>query len=139
MNVVVLKGMLSRPAERRVLPSGTTVVAYEVTTRNAEGQAATVPVAWPDAPAGAELEQGDEVVVTGRVARRYFRAGGATQSRTEVVADAVVPASARRKAAAAVERASRALTGWTGERAAPADRRRRRRVLEADARSRRAG
>jgi single-strand DNA-binding protein len=111
MNVVVLKGMLSRPAERRVLPSGTTLVTYEVTTRNAEGQAATVPVAWQEAPAGAELDQGEEVVVTGRVARRYFRAGGATQSRTEVVADAVVPASARRKAAAAVERASRALTG----------------------------
>lgn len=107
MNVVVLRGMLSRPAERRELPSGLHVVAYEVTTRSAEGLAITVPVAWPGAPGGAEQDQGTEVVVTGRVQRRYFRAGGATQSRTEVVADAVVPASARRRAQQAIERALR--------------------------------
>ena len=105
MNVVVLRGTLSRPAERRELPSGTHIVAYEVTTRTGEGRAHTVPVAWPDAPAGAVLDQGTEVVVTGRVQRRYFRAAGATQSRTEVVAEVVVPVSARRKARTAVERA----------------------------------
>lgn len=109
MNVVVLRGTLSRPAERRELPSGSHVVAYEVTTRTAEGLAITVPVAWPDAPAGAEQDAGAEVVVTGRVQRRYFRAGGVTQSRTEVVADVVVPARARRRAHQAVERALRGV------------------------------
>jgi len=103
----VLRGTLSRPAERRVLPSGDTLVAYEVTTRDAAGKANTVPVSWPDAPESAELEAAEEVVVTGTVQRRYFRAGGATQSRTEVVADAVVPASNRRKAKQSVERALR--------------------------------
>jgi single-strand DNA-binding protein len=31
-------------------------------------------------------------VVTGRVRRRFFRSGGATASRTEVVAERVIPA-----------------------------------------------
>jgi single-strand DNA-binding protein len=107
MNVVVLRGTLSRPAERRVLPSGDSLVAYEVTTRDGAGKASTVPVSWPGAPESAELGQAEEVVVTGTVQRRYFRAGGATQSRTEVVAEAVVPTSNRRKARQAVERARR--------------------------------
>jgi single-strand DNA-binding protein len=109
MNVVVLRGTLSRAAEQRELPSGSHVVAYEVTTRTKEGQAITVPVSWPEAPAEALLDAGAEVVVAGRVQRRYFRAGGATQSRTEVVAEAVVPATARRRARALVERALRGV------------------------------
>jgi single-strand DNA-binding protein len=109
MNVVVLRGTLSRPSERRLLPSGSTVVAYEVTTRDADGRAATVPVAWAD-PAGAcDFDAGQEVVVAGRVQRRYFRAGGSTQSRTEVVADAVVPGSAKRRASALLARTRAAI------------------------------
>ena len=81
----------------------------QVTTRTKEGQAITVPVSWPEAPAEALLDAGAEVVVAGRVQRRYFRAGGATQSRTEVVAEAVVPATARRRAHALVERALRGV------------------------------
>jgi single-strand DNA-binding protein len=98
MNVVVLHGTLSRPAERRVLPSGDELVAYEVTTRDSEGKADTVPVVWPGAPKSAEWPSGDAVVVAGRVRRRYYRAGGVTQSRTEVVADRVVPAGQRKRA-----------------------------------------
>ena len=37
------------------------------------------------------------MLVVGRVRRRFYRAGGSTQSRTEVVASAVVPL--RRRAA----------------------------------------
>ena len=109
MNIVVLQGILSRPAERRELPSGATVVAYEVTTRDGEGRASTVPVTWPDGPPAAELEAGEEVVVTGSVQRRYFRAGGSTQSRTEVVASVVVPARDRRRSRRAVDAARRAI------------------------------
>jgi hypothetical protein len=58
-----------------------------------------VPVVWPAPPArAAELAVGDAVVVVGRVRRRFFRSAGRTQSRTEVLADGVVPA---RRAAAA--------------------------------------
>ena len=111
MNVVVLQGVLSRAAEWRALPSGDTLVAYEVTTRDAEGRARTVPVAWPGGPAEALLDQGTEVVVAGVVQRRYFRAAGATQSRTEVVASGVVAATDRRRARRLVEAARRALDG----------------------------
>lgn len=103
MNVVILQGTLSRPPEPRDLPSGDRLVAFEVTTRPAEGPALSVPVAWFSAPpSAAALEAGAEVVVTGAVRRRFFRAGGATASRTEVVASAVVPVRQRRRAARAV-------------------------------------
>ncbi|MGH9183919.1 MAG: single-stranded DNA-binding protein [Acidimicrobiales bacterium] len=93
MNVVVLGGHLSRPPERRQLPSGDGLVAYEVTVPRAGQRAESVPVVWFGAPATAvDLEPGAGVVVVGRVRRRFFRAGGATQSRTEVVAERVVPA-----------------------------------------------
>jgi single-strand DNA-binding protein len=106
MNVVVLQGKLSRGPEERVLPSGAWLVAYEVTTRLDDGTASTAPVSWPSAPDGAALlDAGEEVVVVGHVRRRYFRAGGATQSRTEVVADTVLPVRQRSKVAKAIARA----------------------------------
>jgi single-strand DNA-binding protein len=105
-NLVVLRGVLSRDPEPRQLPSGDALVAYEVTVRPGAGsdgpaRAESVPVAWFDPPAAATaLAAGDEVVVVGRIRRRFFRAGGATASRTEVVAANVVsvraPARARR-------------------------------------------
>jgi single-strand DNA-binding protein len=104
MNVVILQGVLSRPPEARELPSGDRLVAYEVTIRPAEGPAESVPVAWFEAPArAADLAAGTEVVVTGRVRRRFFRAGGATASRTEVVAQAVIPAGQRKRVAGALD------------------------------------
>ena len=106
MNVVILRGTLSRPPTTRDLPSGDQLVAFEVTTRPAEGPAESVPVTWLDAPRRVlSLPAGAEVAVTGRVRRRFFRAGNATASRTEVVADAVVPVTQRARVARAVERA----------------------------------
>jgi hypothetical protein len=105
MNIVVLQGKLSRPPEWRDLESGN-VVSYDVTTRLDDGKAATAPVAWFGAPASAaEIEAGEEVVGVGHVHRRFFRTAGGTQSRTEVVADAVIPARAKRRAANAVSKA----------------------------------
>ncbi len=96
MNIVVLQGTLSRPPEIRSTPNGD-VISYEVTTRPEEGPAVTAPVAWFEPPKAAyALEQGDSVTVVGQVRRRFFRSGGSTQSRTEVVAELVV--STRRKA-----------------------------------------
>ncbi len=103
-NVVVLVGRLARPAQLRHLPSGDSLVEYQLTVPRAEGQRAeSVPVVWEKAPpSAAELDTDTEVVVVGRVRRRFFRAGGGTQSRTEVVADAVVPARLAKRAKAAV-------------------------------------
>jgi hypothetical protein len=73
------------------------MVAYEVTVRLDATGAESVPVVWPSPPRRAtELGAGDVVTVVGRVRRRYFRAGGTTASRTEVVAELVAPTRHRR-------------------------------------------
>jgi len=111
MNVVVLQGLLSRAPELRTLPSGDQLAAIELTTRDPEGAAHSVPVVWPGASAGdvemldAAHQDGASVAVLGVVHRRFFRTGGGTQSRTEVVASAVVPGSDRRRVRRLVERA----------------------------------
>lgn len=99
MNIVLLRGTLSSEPTTRDLPSGSRVVNYEVTTRSDDGPACSVPVAWFDPPASAPgLSEGSEVVVAGQVRRRFFRTGGSTASRTEVVATAVVPATRKKRA-----------------------------------------
>jgi single-strand DNA-binding protein len=112
MNLVVLRGALSRPPEARELRSGDLIVSYDVTVPGRDGgPAESVPVVWFAPPAGAaaaDLDPGTEVVVVGRVRRRFFRADGSTQSRTEVVADRVLPA---RRAKAAQRLVTDALAG----------------------------
>lgn len=121
-NLVVLRGHLSSPPKRRELPSGSVLLTLEVTTapptitNGAPGDhaaAVSVPVVWFDPPASAAVQPTTEVltevVVTGHVRRRFFRAGGVTQSRTEVVADAVIPASRRSQVDRALRRVFTAL------------------------------
>ncbi len=111
-NIVVLAGRLARPAEMRELPSGDHLVAYELTVPREGARAESVPVVWFEAPASAaDHDVDDQVVVIGRVRRRFFRAGGSTQSRTEVVADAVVAARQVKRVRTAVEKAQAALVG----------------------------
>ena len=108
-NLVVLRGTLAGEPRLRELSSGSLLSQFDITTRDGTGTA-SVPVAWVDPPpAGLPVEPGGEVVVVGRVNRRFFRAGGATQSRTEVVADHVVPATERRQARRALAAARTVL------------------------------
>jgi single-strand DNA-binding protein len=112
LNFVVVAGRLSRAPEVRTLPSGDVLVAYEVTVPRTEGPADSVPVVWfPTARRQPSLDEGDEVVVVGRVRRRFFRSGGTTRSRTEVLADRVVPARARSRATTMVDDAVATLLG----------------------------
>lgn len=112
-NVVVLRGRLARPAETRELPSGDRLVAYEVTVDRPGERAETVPVVWFAAPASAgDHDVGEVMLVVGRVRRRFFRTGSGTQSRTEVVAEAVVSVRHPKRAGAALDRA-RARLGET--------------------------
>jgi single-strand DNA-binding protein len=112
VNLVVLEGRLSKPAASRLLPSGDRLVAFEVSVARDEGPAESVPVVWFEAPAAAAtLDTGREVVVVGRVRRRFFQAGGGTASRTEVVADQVVPANQAKRANALLAVAARRLAG----------------------------
>jgi single-stranded DNA-binding protein len=111
MNVVVLQGRLSREPRARELQSGAWVVAYEVTTRDQAGKADTVPVVtFSEAEPNEAFTGGDEVVVVGRVRRRFFASSGVTRSSTEVLADAVVPAKRRSRVAKALESARLALS-----------------------------
>lgn len=98
-NLAVLRGIVTSEPKVRELPSGSTVTNVEVTTRG-DAVTASVPVVVHDRPAG--VVAGDEVVVVGHVQRRYFRTGGVTQSRTEVVATHLVPARRARTAARAI-------------------------------------
>ena len=99
-NVVLLRGRVSSEPRVRELPSGSVIVNLEVTTVVDE-TSVSVPVVVEAATV--ECAAGDEVVVVGTVRRRFFRAGGATQSRTEVLADKVVRASRTRAAQKLVE------------------------------------
>ena len=79
--------------------------------RSAGAAATSVPVAVWDPPAHVEdLEAGSDVVVLGRVVRRFFRTGaGAPGSRVEVRAELVAPAGDKRKVTQALRRAARML------------------------------
>jgi single-strand DNA-binding protein len=112
MNVVTLRGRLARPAEQRLLPSGDRLVAYEISVQGPEGRAETAPVVWFGAPAAAgAMDAEQEVVVVGRVRRRFFQSGGATQSRTEVVAEVVLPAGQAKRVAGALRAAAERVQG----------------------------
>ncbi len=105
-NLVVLRGTVTSDPRPRSLPSGSVVTQLQITTRG-DTLTATVPVAVFDREV--DVGAGDEVVVTGHVSRRFFRAGGSTQSRTEVVADSVVPARRTRSVARLVRLATELL------------------------------
>jgi len=107
MNITVLWGTLSSDPIARDLPSGDSLISYEVTTPAPDGgRADTVPVVWFDPPSRLPaLGAGDEVVVSGRVRRRFFRpSGGPTVSRPEVVADSVLPGRSRARVGRLLER-----------------------------------
>jgi single-strand DNA-binding protein len=117
MNLVILRGVLSRPPETRELRSGDVLVTYEVTVPGRDGcPKDSVPVVWVAPPAGAvDFAAGIEVVVVGRVRKRFFRAGGSTQSRTDVAADKVVPVRRAKAAERAVAGAlAEAEEAWIG-------------------------
>ncbi len=108
MNVVVLQGSLSSDPVARTLASGSVLVSLELTTA-VDGASVSVPVAWFDPPIEVAFAAGAALVVVGTVRRRFFRSGGLTQSRTEVVATEVVAAGRRRQVRTALARAVAAV------------------------------
>ena len=118
LNVTVIRGAVHSEPHVRDLPAGGVVAQFDVTTRiRCDGRAASVsvPIAWND-PTAAQLgviAPGAEVVVVGTVRRRFFRVGGSTQSRTEVVADTVIPARRHRRVSTALREAADRLLDLT--------------------------
>lgn len=94
------------------MPSGGLVTEYEVRIQVDERHTETVPAVWHDAPAAAaSFAAGTEITVVGRVRRRFFRSGGATQSRTEVVVRSMSATRSKRRVAVAVDGAMEELQG----------------------------
>jgi single-strand DNA-binding protein len=115
LNVVTLLGRLARPAEERLLPSGDRLLTLELSVARPGERGESVPVVWFDPPASAlDLDVDSAVVVVGRVRRRFFRSAGGTQSRTEVVADRVVPARQLKRVRAALADAVSRLEALAG-------------------------
>jgi single-stranded DNA-binding protein len=109
LNLGVVRGEVSSPPDVRVLPSEAVLVQLQVTTR-LETETLSTPVAVWNPPAWVEeLEPGTEIVVIGRVRRRFFRASGATASRVELEADVVARANDRRRVRAAARKVNAAL------------------------------
>lgn len=99
----MLVGQVTADPEPREVAGGVAWqfdVATEVAITPQDGDAVrrlVVPVNWYDPPSR-DIEvvtAGVEVVVVGTVRRRFFRSGGQTASRTEVVPDRVVPTRRR--------------------------------------------
>ena len=109
LNLAVVRGEVSSPPDVRVLPSDAVLAQLQVTTR-LESETLSTPIAvWNPAAWVQELEPGTEIVVVGRVRRRFFRAAGATASRVELEADLVAKASDRRRVRAALRKVNAAL------------------------------
>ena len=105
-NLVLLRGTLTNDPVVRTLPSGDRVTQLELSTQ-VDGRAVSVPVSVHDR--AITVVAGDTVVVTGYVRRRFFRAGGVTQSRTEVVAAEVVKATRARTVQRTIDRLLEAI------------------------------
>ncbi len=97
-NLAVIRGVINRIPELRVLASGDEILNLDLTIRGEDGPTESVPVVWVNPPAAAhKLHEGQDVVVLGRIRRRFFRAGGSTGSRTELCAHRIVPSGANAK------------------------------------------
>ena len=102
VNLAVVIGALSKSPEARMLPDGSTVWELDVTSSPDGQRSSSVPVSWV-VSGGVEPGRwppGEELFVCGRVRRRFYRAGGATGSRTDLLADIVVPTRQRKRVAA---------------------------------------
>lgn len=110
IDLAVIVGQLSSDPVVRTLTSGSVLRRYEVTVRGRDGTD-TVPVVTFDADRPPKVAAGDRVAVFGRVRRRFFRAGGATRSATEVVATSVTRDGRNRRLARALAEAAASVRG----------------------------
>lgn len=107
MNIVVIEGTLMRNPTAHTLASGQNLLAFDLRIGDLGQGTESVPVSWFDPPVRAsKLQEGQEVLITGRIKRRFFRTGGSTASRTDVVANDVVPSTRRKARQQAIEAAA---------------------------------
>jgi hypothetical protein len=109
INIVILMGEVTSPPVSRELPSGSVVSTFDIATVTDSGRV-SVPVSLEGEIDIAVV--GAEVCVVGLVRRRFFRSGSSVTSRTEVVADAVIPMRRRAQVRKAVGKATSNLLAF---------------------------
>ena len=109
MNLVVVQGRVRDDPTVRSLSSGQEATSFELAVRGADDALESVPIVVFDSTFA--LAPDDDVVVIGRVRKRFFRVAGATQSRTEVVAARIVPARRRAQVTRMLDGAIEVLSG----------------------------
>jgi hypothetical protein len=121
VNLVVLRGVASVPAQHRTLRSGGRLATLSVrvpgppahaTDGRGRQHATSVPVAIWDPPAWLDaVDVDDPLVVVGHLQRRFYRSEGGTGARVEVVATLIGRGTDRRRVDAAERRALAELEG----------------------------
>jgi single-strand DNA-binding protein len=109
INIVVLVGEVTSPPVSRELPSGAVVSTFDIATVTNSGRV-SVPVSLEGETDIAVV--GAEVCVVGIVRRRFFRSGASVASRTEVVAQSVIPMRRRAQVRKAVGAATENLLAF---------------------------
>jgi single-strand DNA-binding protein len=91
MNIAIVRGTVLREPSERTLASGQRAVSLDVNVSYDDRPNENLEVVWVDPPKNLLVpRQGHEIVAVGRVRRRFYQAGGALVSRTEVVAETVL-------------------------------------------------
>lgn len=108
MNLVILCGEIRSAPRCSQLAGGEFRWSFDVSTASHSGSH-RVEVSWHGALPDPGWTEGTRVVVAGQVRRRFYRSGGLTQSRTEVLAASLVEVTGRRSAAVALRQAARVL------------------------------
>ena len=103
INIVVLVGEVTSPPVSRELPSGSVVSTFDIATVTDVGRV-SVPISLEGETEVAVV--GAEVCVVGIIRRRFFRSGSSVASRTEVVAESVIPMRRRAQVRKAVQKAT---------------------------------
>lgn len=111
MNIAVVQGRVRTTPDRRMARDGSLLVSFDVMIDGApETQ---VPVTWsgPSSKVPTVIGQGALVTVIGSVRRYFYRRGGATTSRTDVLADRVLAGTGQRSTAAVKKAIEAGLVG----------------------------
>ena len=116
LNLALVCGAVSGEPEVRVLESGKRLATFSLRVRVDAEPAVSVPVTvWEPAVWIEDLVMGEEVVVVGRVRRRFFAlATGGRGNRVDVEATYVGRAKQKRQLDCAVRRAEQALGSLGG-------------------------
>ena len=98
MNLVVLEGTVNETPSRFQAANGQEWESFDLITVDDEGKRETIRVSRQVSSRGVVLVGEESVTVVGQVRRRFFRAGGAVRSSTDVRAESLV-LSRRKKSA----------------------------------------